>query len=218
MMPSPGLSYFSEDAVRNWRRIADRHRLRDALFLRKVETFLRPGSTLEIGAATGQLTEILNRRGYDITASDVSPPLVAAIAARGVPAMHIDATADIRTLTGRRFANVLAQNVLPLIKRDRNTVVRTLAAIHGALEANGRLICISAHPWRDRNPQSYFRPREQIGIATASGLFRLVTVFPHQVVPTALYRSWNARILNFLDFHVARIAAVRLVWVMEKIE
>lgn len=218
MISSQGLSYFSEEAVENWTRIARRHRLRDEQFLRTIETFLRPGPILEIGAATGQLSEILLLRGYDVTASDVSPPLVAAISARGVRAMIVDATLDIRAQTGRSFANILAQNVLPLIKRDRTILLQTLTSIHAALESAGRLICISANPWRDRNPQSYFSPREQVDIAMASGLFGAAVVFPHQVVPPALYRRWNAPVLNFLDFRLAHIAAIRLVWVLEKID
>jgi SAM-dependent methyltransferase len=209
--------YFTERAVQDWTRIAARHRIRDEYFLRAVGRYFRPGPILEIGAATGHLSEILQNRGFDITASDVSPRFVAAIQARGVRAQLVDATANIRAQTGRSFANVLAQGVIPLVRRDPATANATLAAIHAALEPQGRLICISPHAWRDPDPQSYFRPREQVEIARASRLYRIINVFPHQVVPTALYRRWNAGILNFLDFQAARIAAVRLVWVAEKI-
>jgi SAM-dependent methyltransferase len=209
--------YFTEKALQDWIRIGARHRIRDEHFLRAVERYFRRGSILEIGAATGHLSEILQHRGFDVTASDISPRFVAAIEARGVRAQLIDATANIRAQTGQTFANVLAQGVIPLVRRDPTTAMSTLEAIHGALEPQGRLICISPHAWRDPDPQSYFRPREQIEIARSSRLYRIIKVFPHQVVPTALYRRWNSGILNFLDFQAAKIAAVRLVWVAEKI-
>jgi 2-polyprenyl-3-methyl-5-hydroxy-6-metoxy-1,4-benzoquinol methylase len=209
--------YFTETALREWTKIGARHRLRDEYFLQAVEAFFRLGSILELGAATGHLSEILHRRGFDVTASDVSPRFVAAIKSRGLQAALVDATADIHQQTGRVFANVLAQNVLPLIRHDRAMVCSALAAIHAGLEPRGRLICISAHAWRDRDPEFYFTPREQIAITKATDLFRIISIFPHQVVPTKFYRNWNGRLLNFLDFHAAKLAAVRLVWIAERI-
>jgi hypothetical protein len=135
-----------------------------------------------------------------------------------VPAAVVDATANIRDQTGRVFANVLAQNVLPLIWRDRTIVTSTLASIHDTLEPQGRLVCISAYERRGQHARSYFTPREQVEIANATGLFRVLTQFPHQVIPTGWYRNWNAPLLNFLDFHAARPLSIRLVWVMEKVE
>lgn len=208
--------YFTEDALRDWRRIGEKHRLRDEQFLRRIEVHLRPGAILEIGAATGHLSEILKNRGFDVTASDISPRFVAAIRARGLNGQLVDATSSIRVQTGRTFANILAQGVVPLIRRHPPTLDIALAAIHDALETRGRLLCICAYPWREPAPGFYLKPREQIEIAERSGLFRVIKIIPHQVVPTALYRSWNARLLNFLDFHAAKLASVRLVWVMEK--
>ena len=209
--------YFTEQALRDWTKIGARHLVRDEYFLRSIESFFSPGPILEIGAATGHISEILHKRGYDVTASDVSPRFVAAIQARGVRAQIVDATSNIRSQTGRSFANIFAQNVIPMIRRDRPALVAVLSAVHEALTPAGRLICVGAHPWRCETPGAYFRPREQMEIAKASGFFRPIRIFPHQVVPTSLYRRWNAAFLNTLDFQAARIAAVRLVWVMEKI-
>jgi SAM-dependent methyltransferase len=209
--------YFTDEAVGEWTRIGEKHRLRDEQFLRRLESWFRPGPVLELGAATGHLSAILQARGHDVTASDVSSQFVNAIAARGLPARLVDATRDIRAQTGRTFANIFAQGVTPLIRRDRATVLATLAAIHGALEAHGLFISISPRAWRSAHPENYFTPREQLGIARESGLFGIVAAFPHQVVPTSLYRPWNARVLNFLDFHAAHLAAIRLVWVAEKL-
>lgn len=217
MRAFPASHYFTDQAVAEWARIGDRHRLRDEQFLRVLSRWFRPGSILEIGAATGHLSEIIHNRGYHVVGSDYSPALVGAIEARGIPAAIVDATADIRGQTGRPFANVLAQNVLPLIWRDRHVVTSTLTAIHGALETRGRLVCISARPRHGGpHPESYFTPHEQMEIAEETGLFRLLAAFPHQVIPTGWYRHWNARLFNFLDFHAAHVFAIRLVWVMEK--
>ena len=213
----PAGHYFTDEAVQEWTLLGERHRLRDEQFLRVLSKWFRPGLTLEIGAATGHLSGILFRRGHAVMASDYSPALVKAIKVRGIPAAIVDATANIRDQTGCPFANVLAQNVLPLVWRDRSMVTSTLAAIHDALDPGGRLICISAHPRWGKNPDSYFTPREQIDIAKKTGLFRLLAKFPHQTIPTGWYRPWNARIFNFLDFQAAHVFSIRLVWVMEKI-
>lgn len=215
--PLPTNHYFSDETVTKWIAIAERHRLRDEQFLPVLAQWFQPGPILEIGAATGHLSEILYCRGYDVVASDYSPALVRAAGTRGITASVVDATADIREQTGRTFANVLAQNVLPLIWRDINVVTSAVAAIHDVLDPGGRLICISSYPCWEKNSTSYFAPSEQVAIAQATGLFRLVTRFPHQVIPTGWYRRWNARICNFLDFHAAHLFAIRLVWVMEKI-
>jgi len=212
----PELHYFTQGALDEWTKIGLRHRTRDRLFLRDLARYFRPGPVLELGAATGHLSAILHEYGYDVTASDVSPRFVAAIESRGLKAKIVDATQSISLQTGTIFANILAQNVLPLILRDRETVLATLGAIHAGLGPSGRVICISAHARRDRNP--YFSPHEQIDIARSSGLFRVIKIFPHQVMPPGLYRHWNAGALNFVDHFCARIASVRLVWVMEKME
>jgi SAM-dependent methyltransferase len=216
MKPAGDGHYFTEQALRDWTTIAEKHRLRDQYFLRRLEPYFRPGPILEIGAATGHLSAILNQRGYDVTASDVSPRFVAASAARGVPALCVDATRDIRLQTGRIFANILAQNVIPLIRRDRDLILATLTAIHAALETSGRMICITARTACCPDPGAFLSPSEQLAITKNSGLFRILATFPHQVVPTGLYRRWNAPILNFADFALARIAAVRLVSILEK--
>ena len=218
MNDSLGPHYFTEEALRDWTRIGEKHRLRDEQFLRHLEPLLNPGPILEIGAATGHLSAILAKRGFDITASDVSPRFVAAIRARGLRAQIVDATLDIRTQTGKTFANVLAQGVVPLIRREPATLNTALAAIHAALESKGRLVCICAYPWREPSPRFYLHPQEQIEIARVSGLFHLIKVFPHQVVPPVLYQRWNARVLDFLDFQAAKLASVRLIWVMEKVD
>src|SRR6478672_8044412 len=80
-----------------------RHALRDRSFLSNLAHYLRPGPFLELGASTGHLAAILRERGYDVTASEVEPKLVRAIAARGVNAALVDATRDIVAQTGETY-------------------------------------------------------------------------------------------------------------------
>jgi SAM-dependent methyltransferase len=212
---SPGTA---DDDIRKRVSVGKRHELRDRQFLRGLAQYFRPGPILEIGASTGHLAAILQEYGYDVTASEIAPKLVAAIASRGVKATLVDATKDIVAQTGRRFPNILAQAVGPLIYRDRERVSITLLRVHGALEVSGRFICIGPYAWRQPKPKAFFSPREQIEIALASGFFRMATCFPHQIVPPSFYRPWNARLLNVFDHKLAWIASTRLLWVMEKIE
>ncbi|HEX3651585.1 MAG TPA: class I SAM-dependent methyltransferase [Rhizomicrobium sp.] len=203
-------------SVRNCWATAERQGLRDAIFLGKLQHYFRPGPILELGAATGHLSSILRDQGREAIASDISPKFLQAIAERGLPSAFVDATRDIAAQTGRRFPNILAQNVLPLIRRNAEVLSRTLRQIHDGLEPEGRFICISAFAWRQPNPQAFFSPREQFRITQASKLFDVIAHFPHQTLPPGLYRAWNADLLNFIDHKLARIASVRWVWVMEK--
>jgi SAM-dependent methyltransferase len=206
----------ADRTVRNCLNDAKRQGLRDRLFMQGLERYLRPGRTLEIGAATGQLSAILQQHGYSVVASDVAPQFLPAIGARGLKAVVVDATQDIVAQTGEIYANILAQGVIPLIRRDRERVMTTLRAIHGALEPGSRLLCISPYAWRQPDPKAFFSPKEQMQIARASGLFEPVVAYPHQVVPPGWYVPWNATLLNFFDHNLAWIARVRWVWVMEK--
>ena len=195
-----------------------RHALRDREFLRSLARYFRPGPILELGASTGHMAVLLHEDGYDVTASEVEPNLVAAIASRGLKAALVDATHNIAAQTGQSYANILAQAISPLIRRDRVQLLTTLQRIHAALEPCGRFINIGPYAWRQAHPERFFSPREQIEIAQSSGLLRMVACFPHQVLPPSLYRPWNARLFNLLDHKLAHLASARLVWVMERIE
>lgn len=206
----------ADGTVRNCLNDARRQGLRDRLFMQGLERYLRHGRTLEIGAATGQLSAILQQHGYDVVASDVAPKFLPAIGARGLKGLVVDATGDIVAQTGETYANILAQAVIPLIRRDHDRAMTALRAIHSALEPGGRLLCIGPYAWRQPDPRAFYSPKEQMRIARASGLFEPVVAYPHQVVPPGWYVPWNMRFLNFLDHKLAWIARVRWVWVMEK--
>jgi len=207
-----------DDDIRQRVETGVRHELRDRYFLRGLARYFRPGPTLELGASTGHLAAVLQADGYDIMASEISSKLVHAIAARGVDAQLVDATKNIVAQTGRRFTNILAQCIGPLIHRNRQQSLLALIQICDGLDPSGRFICIGSYAWRQSDPTAFFSPREQIALAQESGHFRMIACFPHQVVPPALYRPWNGPILNLLDHTLSRIASTRFVWVMEKAE
>jgi SAM-dependent methyltransferase len=205
-----------DEDVRKRAETGARHELRDRYFLRGLARYFCPGSILELGASTGHLSAVLQADGYQVVASEVKTKLVRAIAARGLDAQLVDATKNIVAQTGRRFPNILAQCVGPLIYRNRQQVLLTLRQICDGLDVSGRFVCIGPYPWRQPDPKAFFSPREQIALAQESGRFRMIACFPHQVVPPALYRPWNGGMLNLLDHTLAHIASARLVWVMEK--
>ena len=202
--------------IRDRVRTGTRHALRDRQFLRSLARYFRPGPILELGASTGHMALLLQQDGSEAIASEVDPRLVRAIASRGIPALLVDATKDIVAQAGRHFPNILAQGIVPLVYRNRAQVLTTLQCVHDALVPSGRFICIGPYAWRQPQPERFFSPREQIALAHESGLFRMVACFPHQVIPTSLYRPWNARLFNLLDHKLAPIASTRLVWVLEK--
>lgn len=69
-------AYYSSDPEReHWR--LDRHQLEHDLTWRYLDQYLpSQGSILEIGAATGRYTLDLARRGYEVTAVDLSASLI----------------------------------------------------------------------------------------------------------------------------------------------
>jgi hypothetical protein len=202
--------------IRERANTGSRHALRDRQFLRGLARHFCPGAILELGASTGHLATILQEYDYDVTASEIAPELVRAMAARGLRSVVVDATQDIVMQTGHRFANVIAQAVSPLGRRNHSQLLATLGHIYAALETSGRFINIAPYAWRQPNPRAFFSPREQLEITRACGLFRTIACFPHQVLPPGLYRPWNAHLLNLLDHKLAYVASTRLVWVMEK--
>lgn len=65
----------------------ERHQLERDITWRYLDTYLPPsGRILEIGAGTGQYTQELARRGYDVLAVDVAPNLVARATERAAAA------------------------------------------------------------------------------------------------------------------------------------
>jgi len=173
--------YFTERAVQDWTRIATRHRIRDEYFLRAVERYLRRGPFSRIGAS--DRTPVRNPSASRVRRHGIGclspircchPIAWCAANSSTRPRTSGRRRADSckRSRAGRHSACTVA--ILP--RRTQHW-----AAIHAALEPQGRLICISPHAWRGSDPQSYFRPREQIEIARASRLYRIIKVFPHQV-------------------------------------
>lgn len=208
--------YNSNDAIEAWEAIKQRHRLRDEYFLRHFLPYFRKGRILELGAATGNLAAILQDWGHDVTASDFSGAFVGHMNKIGLNAVRIDVTKDFAREHGK-WPMILAQGVSPLCFRDEAINRTVLENIHNALEDGGRVLSIFGNKWDKYNADVFHQPWEQIEIVRQSGLFRVVKEVCHQVTPPGLYRPWNAPILNFMDFALARIACVRKAWILEKI-
>lgn len=208
--------YDSPEGVSAWAAIGARHQVRDERFLKAILPHFRPGTIHEAGAGCGHLAHILQRLGREVTCSDLASSFVQHMRDRGLRAERYDATM-LDKVIDRRYDNILAQGVTPLVVRDRDTNEKTLRAIHGSLTPGGRLISIFAIKRDAYNKANYFQPDEQIAHTLASGLFKLVKVIPHQVTPPRYHTPANTRLLTFLDFQLAKIACVRKVMVWEKV-
>jgi S-adenosylmethionine-dependent methyltransferase len=125
----------------------DSHQLEWDVTWHYLERYLPPeGPILEVGAATGRYTRELARRGYRVTAVDLSPALTAIAAdkcrAAGVShrVEHVVADArDLGCLRGRTFAAALVMGPLyHLIEEaDRRAVLRQ---VHGLLGPGGIVV------------------------------------------------------------------------------
>lgn len=105
--------------IRKLADLEDRHwwyRERRAMVARELRRFGAPGRALDIGAAGGGNTRVMQQLGWAATAIDYSETAVEIACGRGVPAIH----ADARELPiGRGFADfVVALDVLEHIEED----------------------------------------------------------------------------------------------------
>ena len=117
----------------------DRHQLEHELTWRYLTRYLpREGSILEIGAATGRYTLELCRKGYSVTAVDLSNVLLDE-ARRRLSAEGLDKRArlltadarDLRDLNGMQFDAVLMMGPLYhlVLEDDRKEAVRQAIAL-----------------------------------------------------------------------------------------
>lgn len=106
-----------------------------------VRRHLLPGKTLDLGCGYGHLSMELARRGYPVTAVDVSPAMIESLRARaqGLPLRaEIMAAEEIDRLGEGSFVNVVSLDVLEHIADD----ARLLERIFARLLKGGRLIVI----------------------------------------------------------------------------
>ena len=140
---------FYQDALAEEERL-DRHQLEWDVTWRYLEDYLPDeGHILEVGAATGRYTRELARRGYRVTAVDLSPALTAWARERcaeeglGDRVRHVVADArDLSPLAGERFDAALLMGPLYhlVFEADRRLALRQVA---GLLAPGG--VLVSAH-------------------------------------------------------------------------
>ena len=109
--------YASPNVIPGMLANAARQDAKDRLFLQRMRRFLRPGTVLELGAGVGQLSMLMASMGFDVTASDIHPHLVAFMRSRGLKAEVVDARWIERTLHGP-FDNVLTCGLHTLLTKD----------------------------------------------------------------------------------------------------
>lgn len=108
---------------------------------------LLPGKTLDLGCGYGHLSMELARRGYPVTAVDISPAMIESLRARahGLPLRaETLAAEEIDRLSDGPFMNIVSLDVLEHIPQD----ARLLRSLFNRLQEGGRLILVvPALPW-----------------------------------------------------------------------
>ncbi|GAP12675.1 protein containg methyltransferase domain [Longilinea arvoryzae] len=139
-------AYYSSDPTREHTRL-ERHQLEYELTWRYLERYLpAQGSILEVGAATGRYTLELTRRGYAVTAVDLSADLLDAcrqnLERAGLAARVTFALADARDLSavpGTDFDAALLMGPLYhlILESDRRIALRQ---VYDRLKPGGLLV------------------------------------------------------------------------------
>lgn len=210
---------YSTESVEEWAGIVKKQEIRDRVFFPWLSQFFRPGTVLDLGAACGQTSQYLRELGFRVTSSDIIPEFVTYMAERGLDAHVIDAT-NIQDATAETFDNVFAQGLSPQMCRlEPDVTRRAYISIARALKPHGRFVSISGlYNYRHRYKRArYFSRAEHLAMIQSLDLFKIVRVVPHMVVPPRIYRGWNSRVLNFMDFKLAKLLPNRVVIVLEKI-
>ncbi len=138
-------AYYNSDPAREYTRL-ERHALEYELTWRYLERYVpAQGSILEVGAATGRYTLELARRGYAVTAVDLSAELLDAcrrnLERAGLAARVRCVTADARDLSavpGTNFDAALLMGPLYhlILEKDRKTALRQ---VYNRLQPGGLL-------------------------------------------------------------------------------
>lgn len=213
---------YTVESVREWKDIVDSQKMRDDMFFPWITQYFKPGRVLDLGAACGQTTEYLQALGYtDIVTSDIEPFFIEYMRSVGLNAYYVDAMDIQGSLPGQSFDTIFAQGLTPqMIKTDPSIPERAYRSIFKALNPGGRFVSVCGlYNYRKRGyKKRYFASyKEHRDFIEKLGIFKIVAMVPHMVVPPRLYRAWNRKFLNFLDFQRAKILPNRIVIVLEKI-
>ena len=172
------------DPIQIWDEIALHQAPKDQVLIPALARHFVSGRLLELGAATGHLSQMLKSMGWQVISSDFQPFFVEHLRKKGLDACRVDAT-DIAAsgLTG--LDNIFSHSITPFITHDYDVVARTYRSTLAALRPGGRMVMVHAmEKWRDVGREMR-RHRE---LALGAG-YRHVRVFRNQLLPSAAYRA-----------------------------
>lgn len=192
---------------------AARQAAKDRLFLQWTRGLFRPGTVLELGAGVGQLSLLLHAMGFDVTASDIHPHLVAFMRTQGLKAEVVDARQIEQVLPGP-FDNVLTCGLHTLLTKDLEGAAETYRSTFRMLREGGRFITILGN--------AYPRPRwctvkDHLPIIASTG-FQIVKRFRDQALPSTWYARLPRSVLHAVDATAGRLLGVRSILVLERPE
>jgi SAM-dependent methyltransferase len=211
--------HYTHESVAVWNGLAAKRAIRDDIFVERLLPYFKSGRLLEVGGAIGQWVERLRRHGFDVMGSDIFEPFVQEMQRKGLPARLLDATNLPHDLDGQ-FDSVFADGLSPQMDKSVPGCAEAVySSVHRVLKPGGRFICLAGtYVWGKRHMRVRWRSRaEHVATIRATGLFNLLDVIPHQILPAKLYTHGNARLLNLVDFHVAKVRPNRHAYVMERI-
>jgi SAM-dependent methyltransferase len=213
---SASFGRYNNASVATWSTSASKRRLRDDLLMEVIlKAHFRSGRVLELGSATGQWVDRLSRFGFQAEGADVFEPFVAEMRRHGLVANLLDATSLPDEMAGK-FDSVLGVGLSPQMnKAVPGATDATYRSVHKVLRPGGRAIFLASIY---RNPGTIYRSKsEHIEAINKSGLFKVETIIPFQVLPSGWYRPWNSRLLFLIDRYGAMIRPNFYIYVLEKI-
>ena len=208
---------YDDESVKEWKIIAYERLFRDMEYYKRLIKYFNQGSVLELGGAVGYVGQILEDLDFKVVCSDYFNFFVEYQKKVGLEAYKIDAT-DIEKYTDKKFDNILAQGLSPIMRRDDKMVPQTYRSIHGALNDNGKLIMIqTAYRHKPSKKKIYLTLKEQLNIIDEMKIFKIEKVLGHQIVHHKMYSWWNKKYLAAIDFTLGSIIPFRHVIICQKI-
>ncbi len=202
---------YTEQSLNHWIATVKRQRVKDELFLDRIDKYFHSGNVLEIGAGCGQLSAILASRGYNVVSSDLQPFFVDYMKSQGLTSLVVDAT-EISAYVDEKFDNILAQGLSTIVSTDLSLVRKTYQSVFESLKNNGRFIFIFPNAYRSKKWSAI---ETHLDIIHSTG-FKIIDIFRDQILPSSYYAKFNKSILNFVELHIGKYFGIRYVIVLEK--
>ncbi|OHB75945.1 MAG: hypothetical protein A2Z34_01175 [Planctomycetes bacterium RBG_16_59_8] len=123
------------------------------------------GRVLDIGCCAGRHALYLQRKGFDVTPTDISPLLLRIARLRGVKKTRLLSIDRIGAFRAASFETILLLGNNFGLLENRRKARRILRAMHAITTPDGRIIAESADPYRmkERMSRQYRRLNERRG-------------------------------------------------------